>query len=59
MLQEIARILVSLVLIVLAGFLYWCGFHSTDPDFKLGASNIATAIIFANLTYWLRPLQTK
>jgi hypothetical protein len=59
MLQEIARVLVSLVLIVLAGFLYWCGFHSIDADFKLGASNIATAIIVANLTYWLRPLQSK
>jgi hypothetical protein len=59
MLQEIARVLVSLVLLVLAGFLYWCGFHSADVDFKLGASNIATAIIFANLTYWLRPLPTK
>jgi len=59
MLQELARVLISLVLIVLAGFLYWCGFHSIDADFKLGASNIATAIIVANLGYWLRPLQTK
>jgi len=59
MLQEILRVLVSLVLIVLAGFLYWCGFHSIDADFKLGATNIASVILTANVTYWLRPIQTK
>jgi hypothetical protein len=59
MLDAICRLLVSFVLLVLAGFLYWCGFHSIDTDFKLGASNIATAIIVANIGYWLRPATTK
>lgn len=60
MLDAICRLVVSVLLIVLAGFLYWCGFHSTDAEFKLGASNLATAILVANIGYWLRPsMETK
>lgn len=59
MIDAICRLLVSLLLIVVAGFLYWCAFHTTDVDVKVGASNIATAIFMGNLTYWLRPTTTK
>ena len=55
MIDEICRLVVSLLLIVLVGFLYWCGFHSADAEFKLGATNVASVILTANVTYWLRP----
>ena len=58
MLDAICRLVVSVLLIVLAGFLYWCGFHSMDAEFKLGATNVASVILTANVSYWLRPTAT-
>jgi divalent metal cation (Fe/Co/Zn/Cd) transporter len=58
MLEAISRLVVSVLLIVVAGFLYWCAFHYTEVDTKIAASNIATAIFMGNLTYWLRPAAT-
>jgi hypothetical protein len=58
MIDEICRLVISVLLVVVAGFLYWCAFHYTEVDTKIAASNIATAIFMANLTYWLRPPAT-
>jgi len=58
MTTEICRLVVSVLLIVVAGFLYWSAFGSADADTKLAASNIATAIFMGCLTYWLRPTAT-
>lgn len=59
MLDAICRLVVSVLLIVLAGFLYWSGFHSADEAVKLGATNVASVILTANVTYWLRPSTEK
>lgn len=53
--REIGRILVSLLLVVLAGFLYWLGFGSADIALKLGATNVATMILTGVIAYWLKP----
>lgn len=55
MLTEICRLVVSVLLIVVAGFLYWCGFDAADEAVKIGATNIASVILTATVTYWLRP----
>jgi len=55
MTQEIGRILVSLALLAIGAFLYWLGFGSADVALKLGATNLATAIITGNMAYWLKP----
>ena len=55
MIREIGRIVVSLVLIGLAGFLYWLGFGSAEVALKLGATNIASVILTAITLYWLKP----
>ena len=55
MVQEIGRILVSLSLLVLAGLLYWMGVGSPEKVAALGMTNVASAIVGATLTYWLKP----
>ena len=55
MLTEISRILVSLVLLGMAIFLYCCGLQSPETAMQLGMTNTASVIIGANLTYWLKP----
>lgn len=55
MIREIGRILVSLLLLVLVGFLYWMGFGSVEAALKLGMTNLASVILGAELTYWLKP----
>jgi len=55
MLDEICRLVVSLCLIGFCAFLYWLGFHSADVADKLGATNVASAVIGAMSAYWLKP----
>lgn len=53
--REIGRILISLLLLGLVGFLYWMGFQSVEAALKLGMTNLASVILGAELTYWLKP----
>ena len=50
MLQELGRILVSLGLLGLIGFLYHNGFSAPE-------ANIASVMVGALTTYWLKPDQ--
>jgi len=52
--QEIGRILVSLVLLIIAGFLFYFGFKFPEPAQALGAGAMAGTIIGAEITYWLK-----
>jgi multisubunit Na+/H+ antiporter MnhB subunit len=54
MLTEISRILVSLLLLGMATFLYACGLHAPEAAMQLGMTNTASVIVGANLTYWLK-----
>jgi len=53
--KEIGRILISLFLLALVGFLYWMGFRSAEVALKLGMTNLASVIVGAEITYWLKP----
>ena len=55
MLQELGRILVSLGLLALIGFLYHNGFASPEAAEKMGCTNVASVMIGALTTYWLKP----
>jgi len=55
MVNEIGRIIISLVLLGLAGLLYWLGFRSVEAALQLGATNAASVIIGGEITYWLKP----
>ncbi len=55
MIREIGRIVISLVLLGIVGLLYWLGFNSAEVALKLGATNLASVIIGAEITYWLKP----
>ncbi|MFA5186384.1 MAG: hypothetical protein WC551_07915 [Patescibacteria group bacterium] len=54
LLREIARLTISALLICLAGFLYWCGLTHPQEALQLGATNLASVIVGANLAYWLK-----
>jgi len=54
LLREIARLAVSALLICLAGFLYWCGLTHPEEALQLGATNVASLIVGANIAYWLK-----
>jgi hypothetical protein len=53
--QEIGRILISLMLLVMAGFLFWCSMRTSDIGTAKGMGDTAGVIIGGNLTYWLAP----
>lgn len=53
--KEIGRILVSLGLLGLAAFLFYCGVNFPEPAQALGAGAVGGTIIGAILTYWLKP----
>ena len=53
--KEIGRLLMSGVLMGMAGYLYHLGFGAPDLGVTMGATNVASAIISANLVYWLKP----
>jgi hypothetical protein len=53
--KEIGRILVSVILLALAGFLFYCGVNFPEPAQALGAVAVGGTIIGAILTYWLKP----
>lgn len=53
--NEIGKIIVSIVLLGLVGFLYSLGFSAAEVALKLGATNTASLIIGAELVYWLKP----
>ena len=55
MIQELGRILVSLGLLALIGFLYHNGFASPEAAEKMGCTNVASVMIGALTTYWLKP----
>ena len=55
MLQELGRILVSLGLLGLIGFLYHNGFASPEAAERMGCTNAASVMIGALTTYWLKP----
>ena len=55
MLQEVGRILVSLGLLALIGFLYSNGFAAPEAAEKLGCTNVASLMVGALTTYWLKP----
>lgn len=55
MIREIGRILISLLFLILVGFLYKEGLAAPEEAVKLGMSNIASVIVGAELTYWLKP----
>ena len=55
MLQEVGRILVSLGLLALIGFLYCNGFGAPEAAEKLGCTNVASLMVGALTTYWLKP----
>ena len=55
MLQEVGRILVSLGLLALIGFLYRNGLGAPEAAEKLGCTNVASLIVGALTTYWLKP----
>ena len=55
MLQEVGRILVSLGLLALIGFLYRNGFGAPEAAEKLGCTNVASLMVGALTTYWLKP----
>ena len=55
MIREIGRILVSLTLLALAGFLLFMGVNSPEAAQALGFGTIAGLIIGSILTYWLKP----
>lgn len=55
MVREIGRILVSLGLLGVIGFLYHNGFASPETAEQLGCTNVASVMIGALTTYWLKP----
>lgn len=55
MASEIGRILVSLILLALAGFLFYLGFTMPEPAGALGVGAIGGTIIGAEIAYWLKP----
>lgn len=59
MTTEICRLLFSFCVLGLCGFLYWCGFQSPETATELGMTNMASVIVGANLTYWLKPQSGK
>lgn len=55
MTTEIGRIIISLCLLGLAGFLFSWGITAPEAAQAVGCSGIGGAIIGALLTYWLKP----
>lgn len=55
MIREIGRILVSLALLALAGFLLFLGVGAPEAAQALGFGTIGGLIIGSTLTYWLKP----
>jgi len=53
--REIGRIVVALVLLIIAGFLFYFGFKFPEPAQALGAGATAGTIIGAEIVYWLKP----
>lgn len=53
--REIGRILVSLLLLVLAGFLFYFGLQSAQAAQALGIGAVGGSIVSAVLMYWLKP----
>lgn len=54
--NEIGRIIISMILLVIASFLFWCSLKSTtDIGSSKAMGDIASAIISAILVYWLAP----
>jgi hypothetical protein len=54
MIREIGRILISLCLLALAGFLFYCGVNFPEPAQALGAGALGGTIVGATLAYWLK-----
>jgi hypothetical protein len=55
MTREIGRIVISILLLGLAGFLLYLGFSMPEPAQALGVGAISGAIIGAEIAYWLKP----
>ncbi len=55
MVHEICRLLISLCLLALAAGLFMVGVKSVEPAQALGFGSVASLIIGALLTYWLKP----
>lgn len=55
MVREIGRIIISLCLLALAGFLFYLGFKLPEPAQALGIGAVAGGIVSALLVYWLKP----
>ena len=55
MIREIGRIIISLCLLALAGFLLFLGIGAPEAAQALGFGTIAGLIIGTTLTYWLKP----
>ncbi len=55
MIREIGRILVSLAMLALAGFLLFLGLQAPEAAQALGFGTIGGLIVGSILTYWLKP----
>ena len=55
MIEELGRILISVLLLGFAGYLFFAGFKAPEVSTALGAGAMAGTIIGAIVMYWLKP----
>jgi hypothetical protein len=53
--DAIGRIVISLILLVMAGFILGCSMRSTDVGEAKAMIGISSGIISGNMTFWLAP----
>ncbi len=55
MTREIGRIVISVLLLGFAGFLFYFAFTIPEPAAAAGAGTLGGTIVGAEITYWLKP----
>lgn len=55
MARELGRILISVILLAIATYLFYEGCKSPSREMAVALTDVASGIITGNLVYWLAP----